>query len=66
MRLIRITAAIDLAWRQGDTAATIGSGTSANPYHHEFAYDCHTAWDRGWHGYPLDERGGFAAVQAVA
>lgn len=54
------TPATELAWRQGDTAHLEGSSDSENPYHPTQALDCWRAWDLGWHGWPLDERGGFA------
>lgn len=53
------TAATDLAWRQGNTANLIGNPSSANPYDPEHAQIAHAAWDRGYHGWPFDERGGF-------
>lgn len=59
MTSIPRTPATELAWRQGDTANLEGQSTAGNPYHPTLAADCWRAWDRGWHGWPLDERGGF-------
>ena len=60
------TAQIDLAWRQGDTAAAfeVGLTRPKNPYHPDFAPLSHEAWRRGFQGHPLDARGGFVEAQA--
>lgn len=58
---IHLTRQIALAWHQGDTAATyeVGLARPKNPYHAELASLSFEAWRRGFHGHPLDERGGF-------
>lgn len=71
MTVIPRTAATEQAWRQGDTGHLLGLPDSENPYHESQAVHCWRAWDRGWHGYPLDERGGFhdrlpETVEAIA
>lgn len=59
-----LTAQINLAWRQGDTAATYEVGTShpKNPYHPVEGAASHEAWRRGFTGHPMDARGGFVAI----
>lgn len=48
-----------LAWRQGDAAHLDGMPDLHNPY--DPATESYRAWQRGWHGDPFDQRGGFAA-----
>lgn len=61
---LQLTAQINLAWRQGDTAATyeVGMSQPRNPYHPVEGAASHEAWRRGFTGHPMDERGGFVEV----
>lgn len=58
MAAIPRTAQTHRAWRQGDAAHLDGQPDLHNPYHR--STDSYRAWQRGWHGEPFDERGGFA------
>lgn len=63
MSLIPRTKQTHLAWHQGDSAHLEGQPDLNNPYHP--STDSYRAWQRGWHGEPFDERGGFEATGVV-
>jgi hypothetical protein len=60
MAAIPRTKQTHLAWRQGDTAHLDAQPDLDNPY--DPSTDSYRAWQRGWHGDPFDERGGFEAT----
>lgn len=46
-----------LAWCQGNTAHLEEQPDLTNPY--DLVTVSYRAWQRGWHGEPFDQRGGF-------